>query len=77
MQTTIDLDADVLAAAEEISAHTHRSPGKVLSELARKGLMMTRPDASAPTVLNGFEVIPAEGRIVTPELVRQLMDEGS
>ena len=26
-------------------------------------------------MLNGFEVLPAEGRVVTSELVRQLIEE--
>jgi len=75
MQATLELDADVLAAAEEISVRTHRSAGKVLSDLARKALTMTKPSNQASTVLNGFEVIPAEGRIVTDEMVKQLMEE--
>ncbi|MCB1079742.1 MAG: CopG family transcriptional regulator [Verrucomicrobiae bacterium] len=76
MQTTLDLDDDVLAAAEEISALTHRSAGKVLSDLARRALTVSKPsDSFPPAVFNGFEIIPAEGRVVTPELVRDLMDE--
>ena len=38
MRTTIDLDEDVLQAAKEIAAHRGSTAGKVLSELARKGL---------------------------------------
>jgi len=75
MQATLDLDADVLAAAEEISRHTNRSAGEVLSDLARKALTMTKPPVLAPAIVNGFEIIPAEGRVVTAELVQQLMAE--
>ena len=61
MQTTLDLDDDVLAAAEEISALTHRSAGKVLSDLARRALTVSKPsDSFPPAVYNGFEIIPAD-----------------
>ena len=38
MRTTLDIDDDVLQAAKEIAASAGKSAGKVLSELARKGL---------------------------------------
>ncbi len=38
MRTTLDLDADVLQAAKELAAARGSTAGKVLSELARKGL---------------------------------------
>ena len=33
------------------------------------------PNDLGITVLNGFEVLPAEGRVVTNESVRQLVEE--
>jgi hypothetical protein len=56
MQTTLDVDADVLSAAEKISARTHCNTGKVISDLARAGLAATRKESPEPTVLNGFQV---------------------
>lgn len=38
MRTTLDLDDDVLAAARNLAKAANQSLGKVLSELARKGL---------------------------------------
>jgi len=76
MRTTLDIDLDVLQAAKEMASRTKRSAGKILSELARKALVSSRPGhSSAPTVVNGFEIIPAAQRIVTPELIQELMEE--
>ena len=38
MRTTIDLDAEVLAAAKKLAAARSESLGRVISELARAGL---------------------------------------
>ena len=38
MRTTLDLDEDVLQAAKELAEARNTTAGKVLSELARKGL---------------------------------------
>ncbi|MCA9186512.1 MAG: hypothetical protein R3E01_32215 [Pirellulaceae bacterium] len=76
MNTTLDLDADVLEAAKEISARTQRTTGQVISDLVRLALAITPSPAAQPVVLNGFEMIPPAGRTVTPEIVRQLVDDG-
>jgi hypothetical protein len=76
MRTTLDIDADVLKAAKEISSRTKRTTGKVVSDLARQALVSSHPTAHAgPDLVNGFETLPAGGRVVTAELVRQLMEE--
>ena len=54
MRTTLDLDEDVLQAAKEIAAARGMTAGKVLSELARKGLTPTR----AGRVRNGVPLLP-------------------
>jgi hypothetical protein len=38
MRTTIDLDAEILAAAKKLAAAQSQSIGKIVSELARAGL---------------------------------------
>ena len=75
MRTTLDIDADVLAAAKEISARTKRTAGQVISDLARAALGSGKSEGRTASVINGFEVISAEGRIVTPELVQKLAEE--
>jgi hypothetical protein len=74
MRTTLDIAPDVLAAAKEISLRSKQTTGEVVSHLVRIALTSSRP-ATKPRLHNGFEVIPAEGRVVTTELVRQIMEE--
>lgn len=76
MRTTLDIDPDILEAAKEMASRTRRTAGQVLSELARMALVSDQPSADyPPNLVNGFEVIPADQRVVTPELVRKLMEE--
>lgn len=42
MRTTLDIDVDVLAVAKELAASQRKTAGKVISELARKGLQSRR-----------------------------------
>ncbi len=76
MRTTLDIDDDVLRAADQLSAREQKPPGKLISEWARRGIRDSAREHSGPLVLNGFEILPAQGRVVTNELVRQLLDEG-
>lgn len=75
VRTTLDIDPDVLEAVREMSVRSRRTAGKILSELAREGLVSVRGASTETRVVNGFEILPADGRVVTPERVRQLMDE--
>jgi len=72
MRTTLDLDDDVLQAARELAVVRNSTAGKVLSELARKGLQRAR----TPRIRNGVPLLPHEpGRIVTIEMVEAALDE--
>ena len=76
MRTTLDLDLDVLEAAKEIASRSKKTAGEIISDLVRKALTMERPAPTHPIKpQNGFEVIPASGRIVTQELIRKLQEE--
>ena len=55
MRTTLEIDDDVLQAAKEIAAAEGRTAGKVLSELARKGLTPVRQKVR---VRNGVPLLP-------------------
>ncbi len=74
MRTTLDIDEDVLQAAKELAMTRKSTAGKVLSELARKGL---QPRDDQPEVRNGVPILPAgEGEgPVTLEAVNRLLDE--
>lgn len=75
MRTTLDLDDDILQAAKELAAARGTSAGKVVSELARRGLSR---DSSGEPVRNGVPLLPprasSEAR-VTMKRVNELRDE--
>jgi hypothetical protein len=74
MRTTLDIDEDILGAARELAARQKKTAGKVISELARKGIQ-SHSGKSTSKVLHGFEILPADGRIITPQLVQKIMEE--
>ena len=75
MRTTLDIDDDILQAAKEIAATEGRTAGKVLSELARKGLTPVRQKVR---VRNGVPLlpprVPGEPKL-TMKFVNDLRDE--
>lgn len=72
MRTTLDIDADVMAAARELAADERRSLGAVVSDLARRGLTPARVEAD-----EGLPVIrvPAGTPPITARHVRRALDE--
>ena len=54
MRTTLDIDEDVLQAAKELASARGTTAGRVLSELARRGLT---PEKAAK-VRNGVPLLP-------------------
>ena len=74
MRTTIDLDEDVLQAARELAVSQSSTIGKVISQLARKGL---EPARQRVRVRNGVPLLPpaapGTGRI-TMKRVNELRD---
>lgn len=76
MRTTLTIDDDLLAAAKALARDRSESVGRVLSELARRGLNATtriRPDR-AGAEFPVFQVSP-EARPLTLEDVRRAEDE--
>ena len=71
MRTTLEIDDDVLLAAKELAASQGSTVGKVLSELARKGLGASRKPSSRR---NGIPLLPPrkEARPVTSATVASL-----
>ena len=75
MRTTLDIDDDILQAAKEIAAAEGRTAGKVLSDLARKGLAPARQKVR---VRNGVPLLPprAPGEPkLTMKFVNELRDD--
>jgi len=70
MRTTLDIDDDVLMAAEERARREHRSAGTVLSELARQALNTGVEGSAAGDY--GFSALPSRGGVVTNALIDEL-----
>jgi hypothetical protein len=75
MRTTLDIDDDVLLAAKDLARQRNVPAGRVLSDLARKGLQRDRASRSR----NGVPLFPSRRGVpvVTLELVNRLRDETS
>ena len=67
MRTTIDIDDDVLQAAQQLADAQGKTAGKVLSDLARAALKIE----SGAKSKHGFPLVPG-GKPVSSELVRRL-----
>lgn len=76
MRTTLDIDADVLQAAKELAAAEKTTTGRILSNLARRGLSPEQRAAPAGLqVRNGVEMLPRRNEPITLDHVRSIMDD--
>jgi hypothetical protein len=78
MRTTLDIADDVLLAAKELARRQGTTAGQVISELARASLTRPTPTSNQPENADeffGFRPLPADGVIVTNELINALRDE--
>lgn len=71
----MDIDEDVLGAAKELAARANKTAGQIISELARSGIHGRAGSKARRKIVNGFEVMPAAERVVTPQLVQKILDE--
>lgn len=77
MRTTLDIEADVLAAAKEIARQQRVGIGKVISQLVRNALTASADVghiADPVAAITGFDPFPSRGVIVTDELIDRLRD---
>jgi hypothetical protein len=74
VRTTLTIDEDVMQAARALAVAQRRSLGKVISDLARKGLA-PRPDRIGSE--EGFPVfrVDPDAPVITPEMVAAALDE--
>lgn len=75
MRTTLEIDDDVLRAAKELALREKKTAGQVISDLARKGIQGPPRRPARTKIVNGFQVLPAERRVVTPQLVHSILEE--
>jgi hypothetical protein len=76
MRTTLDIEDDVLQTAKELAEQEGSTAGRIISALARRGLMAPgkKSRASQPT-RGGVPRLPSRGEVVTLQHVRELMDQ--
>ena len=76
MRTTLDIDDEVLAVAKEMARRESKTPGQILSELARQGLLQLadKPNRDTPSV-PGFRPFASRKGVVTNDLIDQLRNE--
>lgn len=74
MRTTLELDDDVVAAARALAGAEGRSLGRVISELARRGL---RPPAVGTDEEDGFPVfrLPPGSPPITDRMVLDALED--
>jgi hypothetical protein len=78
MRTTIDIDDDVLQAAKELARRQRTTAGRVISELARRGLSVGSAkgaEVREPKALYGLRPFPSRGGIVTNEIIDRLRED--
>ena len=73
MRTTVDLDEDILRTAKQLARENEQSLGRVLSDLARRGL---EPPAPKLKTRNGVPLLmPKRGaKMFTSEHVKELLE---
>jgi hypothetical protein len=79
MRTTLNIDDDVLQAAKELARRERKTAGRVLSELARRGMSKDTLSAkpAAKEAFLGFRPFAHRGTIVTNAMIDRLREEDS
>ena len=77
MQTTLDIDDDVLVAIKEIARRERRAAGAVVSDFVRLGMSAANSGERAEegTAGFGFHPFPLRGGVVTDGLVDRLREQ--
>lgn len=75
MRTTLNIDDDVLDTVKAMASRDRKSVGEVVSAMLRRAV---EPSATAKTrTRNGIPLFPVakNARVVTPELVKELLED--
>ena len=74
MGKNVEIDDDVLRAAEKLAVERQTTAGHVVSDLARQALTRSLSIEQLP-IRNGFRYLPKRGGVVTTELVERLAED--
>ena len=77
MRTTLDIEDDILRAAKELAESEGTTAGKVISRLARLGLIGRGNKTRKQESRNGVPLLPRRNVVVTLEQVERIMNEDS
>jgi hypothetical protein len=76
MRTTLDIEDDVLQAVKELAQREGGTAGKVISNLARRGLTLTAAERKNRSGMRGgVPLLPPRGKLVTLEHVQKTQNE--
>ena len=76
MRTTLAIDDDVFAYARAHAQRERISLGEAVSRLARQGIVAQgQPQAMLAAPKSRYALLPARAETITPEHVRDLMDQ--
>jgi hypothetical protein len=76
MRTTLDIDDDVLQTAKELARAEKTTVGRVVSQLARRGLALPSGSGELSVeIVDGIPVLPPGSRIVTNEMIEELIEQ--
>ena len=74
MRTTLDIEDDILLAAKDLARQRGTTAGRVLSELARRGLTARPSSAARRKTRSGVPLIRSRGDVVTVEKIEEIAD---
>lgn len=74
MGKNVEIDDDVLRAAEKLAVERDTTAGQVISDLARQALTRRMSVQDLP-IRDGFRYLPKRGGVVTTELVKRLAED--
>jgi hypothetical protein len=83
MRTTLDIDADVLAAVRALALSADSTAGRLISDVMRRAIALGLAHANAPATAHkmpmpkavyGFSPLTSGGSIVTNDMVRAIRD---
>ena len=75
MRTTLDIDKDVLQAVKELAAYERTTAGRVISDLAKRGLKQPTKHGVREKVRNGIRMLPNRDRIITNAHIDKIRNE--
>ena len=75
MRTTLDVDKDVLQAVKELAAYERTTAGRVISDLAKRGLKQPTKPGVREKVRNGIRMLPNRDEIITNAHIDKIRNE--